>query len=204
MPKRGMRPVRRGQLIGATIATIGERGFADASVVRIARRAGLSPGVVHHYFADKNALLEAAMRDLLRRLNRSVITRLALARHPVDRIKAVIDGNFGADQFHPTTVAAWLALWAQARHAPELARLREINAARLRSNLRHDLRRLMHPAAVEDATFSLAALIDGMWLHAALSRQPVDSAHLSKIAKCHLDGLIGCNPLSPTPESIRA
>ncbi len=199
MPKMGMKPVRRGQLIGATIQTIGELGFADASVIKIAKRAGVSPGIVHHYFADKNALLEAAMRDLLSQLRQSVIKRLDLASTPMERLHAVIDGNFAAEQFHTTTVAAWLAFWAQAIHNPALRRLRLINASRLRSNLRHEMKALVHPDRVSNATFSLAALIDGLWLNAALSSQTIDAGHLSAIARNHLGTLLTPPPPPPIP-----
>jgi TetR/AcrR family transcriptional repressor of bet genes len=204
MPKVGMKRVRRGQLIGATIATIGDLGFADASVIKIAERAGVSPGIVHHYFSDKNALLEAAMRDLLSQLSRSVVDHLERATTAIDRIDAVIEGNFTSDQFHMTTVAAWLAFWSQAMHNPALKRLRTINASRLRSNLRNELRSLVSPAFVEDATFNLAALIDGLWLNAALSDDVIDAARLSSIAKNHVRSLISQSPLSCSMDTPNA
>jgi len=190
MPKVGMKPVRRSQLIGATIATIGELGFADASVAKIAARAGVSTGIVHHYFTDKNALLEAAMRDILRQLNRSVVTRLQKAKGPMERIHAVIDGNFTPEQFHTTTVTAWLAFWTQAAKNPSLRRLRDVNAKRLRTNLRHGLKGMMPKIAATESAESLAALIDGLWLNAALSSGPVDAAALSDIAKGHTNALL--------------
>ena len=194
MPKLGMEQVRRKQLIGATIATIGELGFAEASVIRIARRAGVSPGIVHHYFTDKNALLKATMRDLLGQLGRSVITRLEQASTPLERIDAVIDGNFTRQQFHAKTVAAWLAFWAQSMHTPSLQRLRTINASRLRSNLRHELQILTTADYAMTASFSLAALIDGLWLNAALSDDDIDAVYLSKIARNHARPLISQFP----------
>ena len=190
MPKMGMKPVRRSQLIGATIATIGDLGFAEASVIRIAKRAGVSPGIVHHYFADKNALLEAAMRNLLSQLSRSVIKRLEQASTPWERIDAVIDGNFTTDQFHTTTVGAWLAFWAQAIHNPDLRRLRDINASRLRSNLRHELKSLVPAKTATETAFSLAALMDGLWLNSALAKETIDAGQLSVIAKTHVRALL--------------
>ncbi len=200
MPKLGMKQVRRGQLIGATIATIGELGFGDASVIKIAKRAGVSPGIVHHYFADKNALLEATMRNLLGQLSRSVIDHLEQASTSLERIDAVIDGNFTADQFHMKTVAAWLAFWAEAMHNPSLRRLRDINASRLRSNLRRELKTLIAPNFVCEASISLAALIDGLWLNAALSTSGIDCKRFSDIAKVHARALISQFPLSTSSE----
>ena len=82
MPKLGMKPIRRRQLIDATISVIGKFGFGDATVSRIAKRAGVSPGIVHHYFEDKHALLEAAMRDLLEQLRTAVAGRFGAGGDP--------------------------------------------------------------------------------------------------------------------------
>ncbi|EIO9964810.1 TetR family transcriptional regulator, partial [Listeria monocytogenes] len=62
MPKVGMQPIRRSQLIAATLEAVDEVGMGDASIAFIARKAGVSNGIISHYFQDKNGLLEATMR----------------------------------------------------------------------------------------------------------------------------------------------
>ena len=62
MPKIGMEPIRRKALINATIAEIGQAGSLDVTVGQIARRAGMSSGLAHHYFGGKDQILLAAMR----------------------------------------------------------------------------------------------------------------------------------------------
>ena len=74
MPKRGMKPIRRQQLIDAAIASIHEHGFSSATVARIAHKAGVSTGIVHHYFTDKNDLLASTMRSMLDLLRREAAT----------------------------------------------------------------------------------------------------------------------------------
>ncbi len=44
MPKVGMQPIRRRQLIDATLEAINEVGMHDATIAQIARRAGVSTG----------------------------------------------------------------------------------------------------------------------------------------------------------------
>jgi AcrR family transcriptional regulator len=74
--------LRRQQLIDATIDAIADMGFARASLGAIAKRAGVSPGLVAHYFANKDGLLEATMRRLVRDLAASVRRRLAELQSP--------------------------------------------------------------------------------------------------------------------------
>lgn len=76
MPKLGMQPIRQRQLIDATLAAINEVGMHDATVAQIARRAGVSTGIISHYFKDKNGLLEATMRDITGQLRQAVLSRL--------------------------------------------------------------------------------------------------------------------------------
>src|SRR5690625_6795075 len=71
LPKIGMQPIRRQQLIQATMAAIDEVGLADATVLRIARHAGVSAGIISHYFGGKDGLLEATIDRKSTRLNSS-------------------------------------------------------------------------------------------------------------------------------------
>ena len=56
--------VRRRQLIEATIDTLAEVGFAATTLALIGQRARVSPGLIAHYFDDKDGLLEATLRSL--------------------------------------------------------------------------------------------------------------------------------------------
>ena len=65
MPKIGAEPIRKAALINATIFEIGRAGSLDVTVAQIARRAGMSPALAHHYFGSKSQMLTAAMRHIL-------------------------------------------------------------------------------------------------------------------------------------------
>ena len=50
---------RRAQIIDCAIEAIAELGFAQASLAQIAKRAGVSTGVILYYFAGKDELIRA-------------------------------------------------------------------------------------------------------------------------------------------------
>lgn len=170
MPKVGMQPIRKRQLIEATIASIHAHGLADTTVATIGRLAGLSPGIIHHYFGGKDALLAATMRALLVELRAYVVTALAAAVGPRARIEAIIDASFTERQFQPQVIVTWLAFWGQAPHDETLMRLQRVYARRLQSNLRHELRLLVGDGRASIVTQGLAAMIDGLWLSFALGQ----------------------------------
>lgn len=186
MPKVGMEPIRRRQLIEATIVSIHEYGFADTTVSRISAAAGVSSGIVHHYFGGKADLLEATMRWLMTDLRRQVVDRLARARSPYDRLLAIIDGNFAPEQFSQQVVTAWIAFWAHAPQTPELGRLQRINTERLQSNLRHALKAFMRPEQAAGTALGMAALIDGLSVRCALAKGGLPPAEAKRIARDHL------------------
>jgi transcriptional repressor BetI len=186
MPKLGMEEIRRRQLIDATIASIHEVGFAESSLSRISARAGVSTGIVHHYFEDKAELLESTLRQLGTRLRQAVVRRLAQARTPTERLLAVIDGNIGTDQFTPEGVSAWLAFWAQVPTSPQLTRIQHVIISRLHDNLVHALR-LMGRKDADAIASVIEALIDGLWLRAAVAAEGPDPARARRLVLDYLN-----------------
>ena len=187
MPKLGMEPLRRRQLIEATIDCIHEMGFAATTLQAIGRRAGLSTGLVAHYFRDKNGLLEATLRHLASDLGRTLARRQGEACTPRERLLAVIGANLEPKQFDPRIAKVWLAFWGQAPHAPQLKRIQRIYERRLLSNLREGFGPLLPADQVQEASVAMAAVIDGLWLRAALSEEPANAAAAQDLARRFLD-----------------
>jgi AcrR family transcriptional regulator len=52
---------RRIQLIDTALSVFAERGWAAVSIPELARAAGISQGLLYHYFRDKEALLQAVL-----------------------------------------------------------------------------------------------------------------------------------------------
>ena len=104
---------RRRQLVEVTIDSLAELGYVGTTLAQIAARAGVSPGLVAHYFGDKDGLLDAAFRSLARRVGDQVRARLRQVSTPRGRIQAVIDANLAPEEFEQRTGTAWLAFWGQ-------------------------------------------------------------------------------------------
>lgn len=185
MPKQGMEPIRRKQLIDATLEAIDHYGLEDTTIARIARIAGVSAGIISHYFGGKDGLLEAAMRRVLSQLSTAVAER----RHQVDEqdvegyLAAIIEGNFDRSQVSASAMKTWLAFWVSSMHHPRLKRLQSVNDRRLYSNLSHQFSRRMPRAQARDAARGLAALIDGLWLRGALMPERFDLDSAVRIAR---------------------
>lgn len=176
MPRIGMEPQRRRALISAAIEAIHARGMGQVTMGEIARRAGVSAALAHHYFGGKDQLLLATMRHLLTELGEEIQTRLAAAATPQERVSAVISGNFAACQFRPAVISSWLAFYVQAQTDPEARRLLRIYTRRLESNLLHALRDLTSRERAAEIAETAAALIDGLWIRRSLAEEDPDPA----------------------------
>jgi TetR/AcrR family transcriptional repressor of bet genes len=168
MPKVGMEPIRRTALVAATIEEIGAAGHLDVTVGQIAKRAGMSTALAHHYFGGKDQIFLAAMRHILREFGAEVRTALQHAPTPYARAEAIIAACFAPSCFDPSTISAWMTLYGRAQTNTDTARLLRMYQNRLHSNLSHALRALS--AQPEEDARTLAALIDGLYLRAALAR----------------------------------
>jgi betaine-aldehyde dehydrogenase len=180
---------RRHQLVEVTIDSLAELGYVGTTLAQIAVRAGVSPGLVAHYFGDKDGLLDAAFRSLARRVGDQVRARLRQVSTPRGRIQAVIDANLAPEEFEQRTGTAWLAFWGQVLQVPSLKRVQSVYQRRTLSNLRSSLKRLMPPEDAQHLAAMIAAMIDGVWLRAALSGwREADSESARAMLTAFVDG----------------
>ncbi len=187
---------RRIQLIEVTIDSLAEVGYVGSTLAQIASRADVSPGLVAHYFDDKDGLLEAAFRTLSRRLFEQMDVRMRLAHTPRGRIQAIIDTNLGPQEFTQRTGSAWLAFWGQVPHVEGLKRVQNAYQRRMVSNLRYALVRLVPASEARSLASTIAAMIDGVWLRAALSNwAEADSESARDLLSAFVDArLKECQP----------
>ena len=186
MPKLGMEPIRKAALVNATITEIGRAGSLDVTVSQIAKRAGMSSALAHHYFGSKEEIFLAAMRHVLTLYGAEVRGALAVAHGPKARLEAILRASFSAGNFRREVVGAWLNFYVLSQTVPEAKRLLAVYQRRLRSNLVACLKPLCGDAAGRVAE-GLGALIDGLYLREVLKSGPPDAAAAVATAMAYLD-----------------
>lgn len=100
---------RRAQILRATLAVVARDGFDDATTERIAEQAGVSKGLIWHYFTDKT--------DLMKQTLMSVMTSLG------DEVSRKLEAETGADRIRAHI--RWIAAWAR-DHPDEYRAMDEI------------------------------------------------------------------------------
>ena len=98
MPKVGMEPVRRQQLIDATIESVAQKGLQATTINSISKNAGMSSGIISHYFGGKQGLIEATVRYLLSNLKYDLISKVDEKTTPTQRLMFIVESNFALVQ----------------------------------------------------------------------------------------------------------
>ena len=191
MPKVGMEPVRRQQLIDATIESVAQKGLQATTINSISKNAGMSSGIISHYFGGKQGLIEATVRYLLSNLKDDLISKVDENTTATQRLMFIVESNFALVQQRKDTTRTWLSFWAQSMHDKELHRLQNVNSKRLQSNLTVSFKQLMPLAQATLAAELTAAMIDGLWLRAVLSQSDENQfKHSESLAKNYVHSLI--------------
>lgn len=97
---------RRGQIVSATIATIAEIGYAKASFVQIARRAGISPGLITYHFAKREELMKQVMLTVHDSMEQALSSRSDGAESYCAALRSLIEGFVHYCAEHPAELIA--------------------------------------------------------------------------------------------------
>ncbi|MDX3909415.1 MAG: TetR family transcriptional regulator C-terminal domain-containing protein [Sphingobium sp.] len=179
--------VRRQALIDATARCLAERGIAGTSVRAICATAGVSSGLLTHYFDGIDALIVATYRDFGRRVGEAIDSAvLAAGPDPRDRLESYVLASFVPPVLDPDMLAAWSAFWSLVKSSPAMAKAHEETYAEYRRGIGTHIAALspsMDENTVRLATIGIAALVDGLWLELCLDSRTFTIAEAQQLAR---------------------
>jgi len=118
-PRTLSRDERRTQLFEATLTTIAECGLSRTTLTEVARRAGLSHGLVLFHFETKDKLLAETLDYLSDEYANNWQTALAAAGPaPEDRLVALVDADYNPAVCRSSRLYSWCAYWGESQSRP--------------------------------------------------------------------------------------
>jgi AcrR family transcriptional regulator len=156
---------RRQDLIEAAIAVMQLKGMGEATSRDVTRAAGVSAGLVHHYFENFDELLATAFEVVVDADLQRVRDELVDIADPVERLDRLIEVFAPVDDDWQYQV--WLDVWSvSARHPTLLRAAQRYNAEwqQLMADLFRDgtASGAFHCRDAEAAAWRVLALLDGM------------------------------------------
>jgi TetR/AcrR family transcriptional repressor of bet genes len=122
MPKIVDHDKRRDEIALVACRVVAEHGFEKASMVRIARGAGYTTGMLAHYFDSKQDIVIAALRLILRRIDERLTQPLGAAGARPDLL-ALLTEALPVDEQRRTECAFWTTFWGQVSTDKRLKRI---------------------------------------------------------------------------------
>ena len=159
---------RREALIDATLALVAEGGAANATVRSIAQRAGVTAGLIRHYFQSKDQLLTAAYRELMDRMTADSAAVLKAAPHdPRARLAAFVAASLKPPVVDPDRLILWATFLQETQRDPAMRDTHSQTYLGFRDMLQGligDLPGTRDARELRQLAITCNAVIDGLWM----------------------------------------
>src|SRR5581483_9417682 len=106
---------RRAQIIDCAIDTIAQLGFARSSVDQIARRAGVSKGVITYHFPSKEEIVDAVVEKVVAAGRSHMEPRIMAETSAEGRLRAYIESGLEFIDAHRKPLIALVEIAMSAR-----------------------------------------------------------------------------------------
>ena len=107
-PPQGTAVDARAQLLDAALLLFAEQGVAGTTIAGIAARAGVTPAMVHYYFANRDRLLDAVAQERLREIVTAVWSPVVETDEVVPMLRGLVQRILRATEVHPWLPSLWL------------------------------------------------------------------------------------------------
>lgn len=174
---RQMPSVRRQDLLAVTVSCLARLGPRGATGRAICREAGVSHGLLRHYFRNPENLLLETYEQLCEQLfdwmTAAVGAGDAAGDDPWAQLHRLFQAVFAPEWSNADLIAAWMAFWQLARSRDDFAQVSESFNLRQRALLESVVGRLPQgprTPPLADAVAILSAVMDGLWIELYLSQ----------------------------------
>jgi len=175
-----MGPIRREQICRAASTVISREGFAGTTMRMVAEEAGVSTGMLNHYFANRQDLLTQALVFVSERAQARMREAVEGVPPGRARLEALLDSALAEDQQVSETWRVWINAYGE---AVRLADLRHTIEARLNSwyELIDTALEGLVPPDVNGSipwAWRFDAILNGLTLQALTSEAALDGARI--------------------------
>ncbi|CAD7039102.1 TetR family transcriptional regulator [Pseudorhizobium endolithicum] len=187
---------RREELIAATLDCIAEAGIQGATVREIAARAGVTPGLIRHYFNTKDQMLQAAYRQLMSGITETT-TSAAEGTDARTRLRRFIVANVTPPVTDSRTLSLWAAFISHIPLDPAFAAIHRESyltflgeTEKLLMDFFRECGRQVPSRECRFQAIALNGLIDGLWLEGTLAPDMFKDQEIAETAIISVEALL--------------
>ena len=192
--RREPEEARREALIEAALELVALGGPQAATVRAIAARAGVTPGLIRHYFATKEELTRAAYRRFVQMLTDDSTAALRDAGpSPTARLAAFVAASLRPPVVDAHRLGLWAGFLNTLRGDPEMRQIHEQGYRAYRDILEGLIAALPRKASPDQChrdAIACNAVIDGLWLEGSALPQGFASGELQAIGLAAVSAIL--------------
>ncbi len=211
---------RQGDLIAAALDLMADGGPQAATVRAIAERAGVTPGLIRHYFRTKEDLLGAAYSSFVAQMTERQLAAIEDAGpDPRARLARFVARALCPPQTDGRMLGVWAGFLHLVQREPQLRAVHRAGYYAFRDALETLIGaalaaegRVLPAATLRAEAIACTALIDGLWLEGSVLPEDFPDLALPRLGLAKIGRLLGlalhdasCDPpCEPIREAIWA
>lgn len=190
---------RRQDLIEATLDCVAENGLQGATVRAIALRAGVTAGLIRHYFPGKEELLQAAYAATMARMTELAKSALAsVEQEPGLRLAAFVEANLVPPVVDIRAISIWASFIGRVAADPTLGVAHRTGYLGFRDEVEALVAEVFAAAGrrprdgeLRSHAIAINAIIDGLWIEGCLAEDMFGTGELAQIGVASVEAMLG-------------
>ncbi len=198
---------RRDDLIAATLELVAENGVQGATVRAIADRAGVTPGLIRHYFVSKEVLTRTAYEVLMQQMISASSAVLSTAPDdPIARLAAFVVASISPPVVDPIAVGLWASFLHDVRRDKDFRDAHASSYIAFRDVLQDLISKLPNRTdarVLRQEAIACNAVIDGLWLEGSVYPEGFEPGEIVEIGLRSVGLLLGVTLNLSAPRALQ-
>lgn len=196
MSKADVAAERKDQIVRATVDCITKHGYHNFSMQDVARTAGVSKGIIHYYFLNKDELMMSVLDKVAGDIEKVLASEMESTTDPRRKFEVFLEVCFDIVRSTKEYYQVNMDFWTQINQKEDVrrviarhyAKFRDSAVTVIRDGINAGIFRQIDP--LEYASY-VVAVIDGLSLQWLFDENIFDYDNITKKATTHLlEGLI--------------
>ena len=188
MGRKSLAKERRVQIAEALYRCVCKYGLPNSTIKKIADEAGVTYGLLHHYFKDRDEIIEELVDKLVVELSTSYAEELQKHKDQKTRFSKGIDFLFGPEAINKDQIIFFYNCWAEAKLNPKISKTltrlyRLYRKAVLDLLIETGMTSHLSSEEAKDLASMILAIQDGVDLQWDMDRENVDLKRMSRLTK---------------------
>jgi TetR/AcrR family transcriptional repressor of bet genes len=197
--KRESADQRQDALIDATLSLIASGGPEAATVRNIALKAGVTQGLIRHYFSTKEELIGAAYERHMTTMRYATYSTLERELPgAVARLSALVTASLSPPVTDPRAMALWAGFIQSVQRDTAMRTIHEKTYFQFRNQLQvliseafTEIKQPMDAASLRKFAIACNAVMDGLWLEGSALPDSFEAGELPAIGLASIGAILG-------------